>query len=163
MWDVTTVEIYAEGKLVWTHDRKYDPYGYTTEREHMPEAHLAYEHNRSQNAATLIDRAQRVGPFTKWAVENILQCTTFPQQAYGKCNGVLSLGRTYGYDRLESAAALMKAETGKAGYKLLSNILKNNRDKAAANTIISTTPQNDNVRGASAYRSILSPNDKSKS
>ena len=57
----------------------------------------------------------------------------------------------------------MKAETGKAGYKLLSNILKNNRDKAAANTIISTTPQNDNVRGASAYRSILSPNDKSKS
>ena len=43
-------------------------------------------------------------------------------QAYGTCNGVLSLGRIYGYDRLESAAALMKAETGKAGYKLLSKI-----------------------------------------
>ena len=94
MWDVTSVEIYAEGKLVWTHDRKYDPYGYTTVKEHMPESHLAYEHNRSQNAATLIDRARRVGPFTKWAVENILQHTTFPQQAYGTCNGVLSLGRT---------------------------------------------------------------------
>ena len=163
MWDVTSVEIYAEGKLVWTHDRKYDPYGYTTEKSHMPEAHLAYEHNRSQNAAMLIDRAQRVGPFTKWAVENILQRTTFPQQAYGTCNGVLSLGRTYGYDRLESAAALMKAETGKAGYKLLAGILKSNRDKAAANTIISTTPQNDNVRGASAYRSIVSPKDKPES
>ena len=163
MWDVTSVEIYAEGKLVWTHDRKYDSYGYTTEKSHMPEAHLAYEHNRSQNAATLIDRAQRVGPFTKWAVENILQRTTFPQQAYGTCNGVLSLGRTYGYDRLESASALMKAETGKAGYKLLAGILKSNRDKAAANTIISTTPQNDNVRGASAFRSIVSPKDKPES
>ena len=163
MWDVTSVEIYAEGKLVWTHDRKYDPYGYTTVKEHMPESHLAYEHNRSQNAATLIDRARRVGPFTKWAVENILQRTTFPQQAYGTCNGVLSLGRTYGYDRLESAAALMKAETGKAGYKLLSNILKHNRDKAAANTIISKTPLNDNVRGASAFRSIVSHKDKPKS
>ena len=32
-------------------------------------------------------------------------------QAYGTCNGVLSLGRIYGYDRLESAAALMKALT----------------------------------------------------
>ena len=33
----------------------------------MPEAHLAYEHNRSQNAATLIDCAQRVGPiWDKW-------------------------------------------------------------------------------------------------
>ena len=46
----------------------------------------------------------------------------------------------------------MKAETGKAGYKLLAGILKSNRDKAAANTIISTTPQNDNVRGASAFK-----------
>ena len=129
----------------------------------MPESHLAYEHNRSQNAATLIDRAQRVGPFTKWAIENILQRTTFPQQAYGTCNGVLSLGRTYGYGRLESAAALLKAETGKAAYKLLANILRNNRDKAAANTIISTTPQNDNVRGASAYRGIFSPKDGQES
>lgn len=163
MWDVMSVEIYAEGKLVWTHDRKYEPYGYTTEKEHMPESHLAYEHNRSQNAATLIDRAQRVGPFTKWAIENILQRTTFPQQAYGTCNGVLSLGRTYGYDRLESAAALLKAEAGKAAYKLLANILRNNRDKAAANTIISTTPQNDNVRGASAYRGIFSPKDGQES
>ena len=41
MWDVMSVEIYAEGKLVWTHDRKYEPYGYTTEKEHMPESHLA--------------------------------------------------------------------------------------------------------------------------
>lgn len=85
-------------------------------------------------------------------------------QAYGTCNGVLSLGRIYGYDRLESAAALMKAETGKAGYnKLLSNILMHNRDKAAANTIISKTPLNDNVRGASAFRSIVSHKDKPKS
>lgn len=148
---------------MWTHDRKYDPYGYTTVKEHMPESNLAYEHNRSQNAVTLIDSTRRVGPFTKWAVENILQRTTFPQQAYGTCNGVLSLGRTYGYDRLESAAALMKAETGKTGYKMLSNILKHNRDKAAANTIISKTPQNDNVRGASTFRSIVSHKDKPKS
>ena len=64
---------------------------------------------------------------------------------------------------LESAAALLKAETGKAAYKLLANILRNNRDKAAANTIISTTPQNDNVRGASAYRGIFSPKDGQES
>lgn len=157
MWDVEYVEIYAGGRLVWTHDRKYDPYGYSTEKTHMPESHLAYERNRSQNAASLIDRAEHIGPFTKWAVENILQNTTFPQQAYNTCNGVMSLGRTYGYDRLESAAALLKAETGKAGYKLLSNILKNKRDIVGANTIISKIPQNDEVRGASAYAAIVSP------
>ena len=103
--------MYLPKKTYW-----YDQYGYTTVKEHMPESHLAYEHNRAQNAATLIDRVQRVSPFTRWAVENILQRTSFPQQAYDRCNGVLLL-RTYGYDRLGSAAALMKAETGKAAYQ----------------------------------------------
>ena len=56
----------------------------------------------------------------------------------------------------------MKAEAGKAAYRLLANILRNNRDKAAVNTIISTTPQNDNVRGASAYRGIVSSKDRQK-
>ena len=65
--------MYLPKKTYW-----YDQYGYTTVKEHMPESHLAYEHNRAQNAATLIDRAQRVGPFTWWAVENILQRTNFP-------------------------------------------------------------------------------------
>jgi len=155
MWDVEFVEIYVESTFVWRHDRSLVPYGYTTEKIHMPEAHLAYEHNRSQNAATLIDRAMRIGPFTQWAVENILQHTTFPQQAYGTCNGVLSLGKTYGYSRLESAAALLKSETGKASYKTLLNILKNHRDKTAVNTIISTLPHNENVRGAAAYKEIV--------
>ena len=54
----------------------------------------------------------------------------------------------------------MKAEAGKAAYRLLANILRNNRDKAAVNTIISTTPQNDNVRGASVYRGIVSSKDR---
>ena len=81
--------MYLPKKTYW-----YDQYGYTTVKEHMPESHLAYEHNRAQNAATLIERAQRVGPFTRWAVENILQRTSFPQQAYRRCNGVLLL-RTY--------------------------------------------------------------------
>lgn len=103
--------MYLPKKTYW-----YDQYGYTTVKEHMPESHLAYEHNRAQNAATLIDRVQRVSPFTRWAVENILQRTSFPQQAYRRCNGVLLL-RTYGYDRLGSAAALMKAEKGKAAYR----------------------------------------------
>jgi hypothetical protein len=157
MWDIERVEIYADSKLVCVHDRSMIPYGYSTEPAHMPDAHLAYQHDKSPNAATLIDRALRIGPSTAWAVENILQCTTFPQQAYRTCNGVLSLGKNYGYDRLETAAALMKSETGKAGYRTLANILKNNRDKAAANEIVSSTPYNPCVRGANAYKSIVSP------
>ncbi len=46
MWDVTTIEIYAEGRLVWTHDRKYDPYGYTTVKEHILLKGETLRHNR---------------------------------------------------------------------------------------------------------------------
>jgi hypothetical protein len=42
-----------------------------------------------------------------------------------------------------------------AGYKVLSNMLRNNRDiDADGGEIISRTPHNDDVRGASAYTSI---------
>ena len=41
--------MYLPQKTYW-----YDQYGYTTVKEHIPESHLAYEHNRAQNAATLI-------------------------------------------------------------------------------------------------------------
>lgn len=155
MWDVEYVEVYVADKLVCVHRRSLVPYGYSTDPKHMPDTHRAYEHNREINAATLIDWGSRIGPSVKWAIEDILQHTTFPQQAYGKCNGILSLGKKYGYTRLEHACALLRREAGVAGYKALANMLKNNRDIACdGGELISRTPHNDDVRGASAYTSI---------
>ena len=155
MWDVEYVEVYVADKLVCAHRRSLVPYGYSTEPQHMPDAHKAYERTKEINAATLIDWGARVGPSVKWAIEDILQRTNFPQQAYGKCNGILSLGRKYGHARLEHACALLRQESGVAGYKVLSNMLRNNRDiDADGGEIISRTPHNDDVRGASAYTSI---------
>ena len=91
----------------------------------------------------------------KWAIEDILHRTNFPQQAYGKCNGILALGRKYGYSRLDHACAILREESGVAGYKALSNMLRNNKDiEADGGEVISRTPHNDDVRGAGAYKSI---------
>ena len=50
---------------------------------------------------------------------------------------------------------MLREEYGTAGYKALANMLKNNRDmEADGGEIISRTPFNDDVRGASAYVSI---------
>ena len=49
----------------------------------------------------------------------------------------------------------MREQSGTAGYRILSNMLKNNRDiDADGGEFISRTPHNDDVRGASAYTSI---------
>lgn len=158
MWDVQSVEVYVGMECACMHRRSLIPYGYSTEKSHMPENHTAYEHRKEQNAATLIERGARIGQSVEWAITDILQHTTFPQQAYGKCNGLLALAKKYGRSRLEHACMMMKEETDVASYKALCNMLKNNRDLASAEEeSISRTPFNDNVRGASAYTSISLP------
>lgn len=155
MWDVEYVEVYVADELVCAHRRSLVPYGYSTVPQHMPEKHLAYQRSREVNAATLIEWGERVGPCVKWAIEDILRRTTFPQQAYGKCSGILSLGRKYGNARIDRACAMLREEYGTAGYKALANMLKNNRDmEADGGETVSRTPFNDDVRGASAYMSI---------
>lgn len=155
MWNAEFVEIYSGDRLLYCHDRSLVPYGYTTETIHMPENHKAYEHTREVNAAKLLEWGATVGPSVRWAVGRILESTTFPQQAYGKCSGVLSLAKTYGRNRLENACALLEEQDAPVSYTALRNMLRNNRDITdKGDDTISRTPYNDKVRGAAAYSSV---------
>jgi hypothetical protein len=156
MWDLTTVEVYADNQLVCVHNRSHVPYGYNTEEAHMPESHKAYEKRRGVNAATLIEGGNRIGAYVGLFIEKLLKVTTFPQQAYGKCNGVLSLAKKYGYTRLDNACSIIINGNGHISYKSLCNMLKTNQDLALRNASNeSQVPFNDNVRGAAAYANII--------
>jgi len=156
MWDTSMVEVFVGNERVCTHQRSFVPYGYSTEKDHMPPAHLAYERSREQNASTLLYRASFIGPSVQWAIQALLDKKEFPQQAYGQCNALLALVSSYGKDRVEKACLMMKTETSTVSIRVLSNILKNNRDLAGQQDgVISNPPQNDNVRGASEYSSVI--------
>ena len=156
MWDVAMVEVYAGDTLICAHPRSHVPYGYSTEKVHMPERHTAYEQRREVNAATLIEWGCRIGPSVGLFIEDILHRTTFPQQAYGKCNGVLSLAKKYGHARLDNACAILIDQGGCPSYKSLCNMLKNKSDISMLNgSGVSRVPFNDHVRGADAYASIF--------
>ena len=160
MWDTQYVEVYSGTTLICTHDRKFDICGYSTKPEHMPESHKAYERTRMMNAASIIDRSSFIGPSVKWVTESFLNKAQFPQQAYGKCQAVLSKVKTYGRERVENACYLMKTETSTTSLRVLDNILKNKRDLALQeDSGIAATAQNDNVRGASEYTKVTNPND----
>lgn len=154
MWDAETVEVYVEDELVCAHQRSFIAYGYTTEKTHMPDRHLAYEHRKEVNAATLIEWGANIGPSVKWAIEDLLQKTTFPQQAYQRCSSILSLSKRYSRQRLETACRMLKESGGSTAYKTLECILKNNRDIQEGTNIVSTLPVNPNVRGAGAYQVV---------
>jgi len=161
MWDIEFVEVFAGKELVCSHSRSLVPYGYSTEKAHMPDKHIAYEQRKEINAATLIGWGANIGPSVKWAIEDILKRTTFPQQAYGKCSGVLALAKKYGRARLERACSITREKIGAAKYKSLCDMLKNNRDLDTGETI-SRPPLNDDVRGASEYKSITRRTEKGK-
>lgn len=91
----------------------------------------------------------------QWAVQTLLAKKEFPQQAYGQCNALLALVSAYGKERVENACRMMKAETSTASFRMLTNILKNNRDLVGQQgEPVCQTPQNDCVRGASKYSSV---------
>lgn len=154
MWDAATVEVFSGTELLCMHQRSLVPYGYSTEKAHMPERHTAYEQRKEVNAAKIIEWGARIGSGVEWAVSNILERTTFPQQAYGKCNALLGLAKKYGRNRLNHACQLMQEQTGISSYKALCNMLENNRDIETGSDV-SVTPFNDDVRGAQAYASVI--------
>jgi transposase len=154
MWNVETVEVFVADELVCAHRRSLVPYGYSTEKTHMPDSHLAYERRKEVNAAKLIEWGANIGSSVKWAIEDLLQTTTFPQQAYQRCSSILALAKRFSRQRLETACRMLKEEGGAVTYKALESILKNKRDIKEGTHIVSTLPLNPNVRGAKAYQSV---------
>ena len=54
MWDTELVEVYCGTEFVCSHSRSFTPYAYSIKKEHMPEAHKAYERSKEQNASTFL-------------------------------------------------------------------------------------------------------------
>lgn len=155
-WNLETVEVFVNLERVAVHDRHLDPNRPSTKQEHMPERHKAYERIRGTNAASLLDRATFIGQSTRWAIETLLNAHRYPEYAYPACMGVLNLGTKYGQDRLEAACQVIQKNQGRVTYQIVSNMLKNSRDKLleTSGQITSTIPSNPNIRGASAYAPV---------
>jgi transposase len=157
LWDMDTVEVYVSGKRIAIHKRAFTRYGYTTAEEHMPPNHLAYKRSKEYNAAAIRRRAMLIGKQTTSAIDAILASRIFPQQSYKTCQGVFSLAARYGEKRVEAACGYILSQTTAITYTMIRNVLEKNLDHAAAegsNQIISTTPQNKDVRGAEEYTNI---------
>ena len=155
LWDTELIEVFAGNERICIHQRSFARYGYSTNPDHMPPSHKAYERSKEQNASTLLYRASFIGASVQWTVQTLLAKKEFPQQAYGQCNALLALVSTYGKERVENACRMMKTETSTASLRVLTNILKNNRDLAMQQGEPAyQTPQNDNVRGAFNYSSV---------
>ena len=151
VYDAEQVEVWIGLNRIAVHDRVYAS-GYTTLEEHMPEKHLAYKRSKEVNAAYFLSKASHIGPHTRLSIEHILSSALFVQQSYKSCQGVLRLAMRYGPERLEAACRRIEPKSAST-YKRIEAILINKLDEVSTQTIENAVymPQNDNVRGASAY------------
>ena len=152
LWDLDTVEVYSGSSRIAIHQRRQGS-GYSTLDEHMPDKHLAYKHGQGYNAAYFLEEAALVGSNTTAAVQSILNRTKHVEQSYKSCQGVLSLKRKYGKERLEKACKRL-AGCSSITYTTIRNVLEKNLDQVDGEETVSNVPQNDYVRGAEAFMNI---------
>jgi transposase len=146
----TTVEVLRSGRRVASHTREYGQRRYLTDVEHMPASH------RAQSTWTpdgLIAWGCSVSAETGAFVEQLLDSRPHPEHAYRACQGLRSLARRYGDDRLGAACA--RALAVKAiSYSSVKSILAEGLDRVALPESQETpppVPDHENLRGADYY------------
>lgn len=146
------VEIYLKGKRIAIHKRMDNNvrYGYSTQESHKPEAHRIYDKLRQYNDTDFMEQATEIGENTHWAIDHILAYKPNKDQAYKSCLGILRLGKSKGYVRLEKACKKCKS-IGNVNYKILKNILAKNLEDQPLKQIEPPKVDHDNIRGSEAY------------
>lgn len=120
----STVELFYRGDRVASHQRSVREYGQTTVPEHMPERHRRY---LDWHPDRFIEWAQKLGPHTEALITKLLEKETYPERAYRRCMGILTLQERVEDGRVE-AACHRALSVGAISYKSVKSILEKNLD-----------------------------------
>ena len=124
-YSARTVECFHKGKRVASHRRSFKKGRHTTTAEHMPRDHREY---LKWTPERLLNWAAKTGPACEGLASAIMNSRAHPQQGFRSVLGIMSLGKTYGDERLESACQRALKINSKS-YTGVKSILKNNLDK----------------------------------
>lgn len=145
------VEVYYYHERIAIHKRNPSKGIYITNKEHLSSTHKAYS---DWSPDYFKKMAIKHGDKVQAIIEQVFINCDYPETAYKRAMGIIQLHRTYGSERLNDACerALI---AGTSSYRRISNILKNNQDKAPLkleNQEKPHIPRHGNLRGAGAYK-----------
>jgi transposase len=142
------VEIYLEYQRIASHKRVRSPHNYTTDPVHMPPQH---RYVTEWSPAFFIERGKAIDPVVEYYISQVLAKKQHPEQAYKSCQGILSLGKRVGNQRLIKACKRAH-EIGYYNYRIVEQILQNNHDRFEEDTEQPKMPAHDNIRGGNYYQ-----------
>lgn len=144
-----TVEIYHNRQRVATHQRDFRPGRYTTVKDHMSSTHQYYA---SWSPEFFAQKGAAISPQVEAYISKLIAQYAYPELGYKQAQGILSLVKAYGRERLSNACRIgLKAE--KYRYQIIANILKNRMDQEPeTEPLAHHLPTHANIRGAQAYQ-----------
>ncbi|MDH3699567.1 MAG: IS21 family transposase [Flavobacteriaceae bacterium] len=147
------MEIYIDNQRVAIHHRLLfrGRYQYQTNEKHMPANHQEWRKAQGYDGAYFLKEADKIGPATRWVIQQILLSRIHQPQAYSSCKGVLQLSKKYPIHRLEKASLRCQA-VDKASYQMIKRILALNLDMESEEPDLFNVPAHDNIRGPQEYQ-----------
>ena len=144
------VEIFYQYERIARHIRDPRPFRYTTESEHLATSH---RYITDWTPESFIERAEKVGTSTRVYITKVLEKPQHAEQAYRTCQGILSLAKRVGNERLNNACA--RADFfGEYSYKVIKTIIERKLDYTdlSKDDEIKTLPLHNNIRGRRYYK-----------
>lgn len=141
-----SLSISCDGTRIAIHPRLRGTNCYSTNPEHMPDAHKDFV---EWNGKRFCKWAKNIGPATEQVIEGLLASRVIEQQAYRSCRALLGLEKTYSKELLEQACSKALQIAARPSYKTCKNfIVALSQDE---------TPQIDShayLRGADYYKNF---------
>lgn len=140
------VNIFFEGQLVAYHNRDRRKYKYTTIPDHLPSSH---RYMLGLSPEFFINWANGISPEVSFYIRKLLLSKSHPEQSYKSCQGIQSLTRKFGKEKLIQACQ-SALELDVYNYMFIKNIMEKNSQ--IENRTIPVLPLHENIRGAEAYQ-----------
>jgi transposase len=140
------VNIFFESQLVAYHNRDRRKYKYTTIPDHLPSSH---RYMLGLTPDFFINWANDISPEVSLYIRKLLLSKSHPEQAYKSCQGIQSLTRKLGKEKLIQACQMALA-LEVYNYMFIKNIMEKNQEVHQHK--IPTLPLHENIRGAHAYQ-----------
>jgi len=150
LYSRTIVEIYSNYERIALHPRNKNPYGYTTDKEHMASTH---RFKSDWTPDMFLDWAASIHEDVRLYILQILERKQHPEQAYKSCLGVLGFAKKAGNERL-TVACQRALSYGVYNYKTIQTILENKMDNYEESLFADELPMPDhgNIRGEDYYK-----------
>lgn len=120
-----SVEIYYQQNRIASHKKSYAKGEYVTEKLHLSSTHNYYN---SWNKDFFVKQAEKIGEYTASYIEQLISQHDYPEVAFKRSQGIISLKSYYDVSRIEKACS-MALLLEKYSYRLIKNILENKMDQ----------------------------------